>query len=260
MGYSRDSARSIRDFWEYDPNSDQWTRKANFPGAEREGATGFAIANKGYIAGATDLWEYDPAIDQWTRKADFPGTSRTFAACFSAGSKGYVGTGYSSGAPNLPLDFWEYDAATNRWTQKADFPGPGRFKAVGFSILGKGYIGTGGIDPNANLSTTYNDFWEYDPATNQWNRKADLPGGNREGAIAWSIGTYGYVGAGFKFQPGGGNYKDYWQFNPAANKWNRTSDGEYASSVGTFAIGNSGYYVEFKNEGYPPKVYQFTVR
>ena len=40
------------------------------------------------------------------------------------------------------------------------------------------------------------DTWEYDPATDTWTRKDDFKGGVRDGALAFSIGGYGYVGTG----------------------------------------------------------------
>jgi N-acetylneuraminic acid mutarotase len=38
-----------KDFWEYDPAKDAWTRKADFEGGLRSGAIGFCINGKGYI-------------------------------------------------------------------------------------------------------------------------------------------------------------------------------------------------------------------
>ena len=65
------------DLWEYNPNTDQWTQKTNFPGGGRSYAVGFSIGNKGYVGlgGAIDFWEYNPANDTWLQKADFPGGS-----------------------------------------------------------------------------------------------------------------------------------------------------------------------------------------
>jgi N-acetylneuraminic acid mutarotase len=61
-----------KDFWEYDPDPtvNKWTRKADFGGAARDSAVGFAIGSMGlgYIGtgydGATeykDFWEYNPS-------------------------------------------------------------------------------------------------------------------------------------------------------------------------------------------------------
>src|SRR4249919_3048148 len=62
-----------------------------------------------------------------------------------------------------------------------------RGSAVSFSIGNKGYIGTG---------DSYNDFWEYDPATNVWTQKADFGGKGRDWATGFSIGNKGYIGTG----------------------------------------------------------------
>jgi len=161
-----------QDVWEYDPQSDIWTQKANFPGPGRQGAVGFSIGSKGYIglggggSGSVlstffnDFWEYDPQIDSWTQKADIPATGRQWAAGFSIGTKGYMGTGgiYPSGP--YYSDFWEWDQATDTWVQKADFGGGARNLTSGFSIGSKGYLGTG-YDGSPK-----NDFWEFDPASN----------------------------------------------------------------------------------------------
>lgn len=112
------------------------------------------------------------AQDTWVQKADFVGITRLGAAGFSIGNKGYVGTGTPFNGQWLK-DFWEYDPATNVWTQKADFAGISREGAVGFSIGSKGYLGTG--ENGDEWPFTFTDFWEYDPASNTWTRKADLP-------------------------------------------------------------------------------------
>src|SRR5437870_3933251 len=43
------------DFWEYDPNTNTWTQKANFAGNARSGAVGFSIGNKGYVGTGSNL-------------------------------------------------------------------------------------------------------------------------------------------------------------------------------------------------------------
>ncbi len=101
-----------KDFWEYDQNTDIWTRKADLGGTAREGAVGFNINNKGYIGtgyGApNDFWEYDPTANTWTRKADFAGGGRFSSAAFSIGSTGYIGLGVAGARVN---DLWAYSAA-----------------------------------------------------------------------------------------------------------------------------------------------------
>jgi N-acetylneuraminic acid mutarotase len=105
-----------KDFWEYDPALNTWTKKADFGGGVRWYATGFGIGSKGYIGtgGSTqygitvqkDLWEYDPVLNTWTKKADFPGVARWYAVGFGIGMKGYIGTGQDSNF-TYQKDLWD---------------------------------------------------------------------------------------------------------------------------------------------------------
>ncbi|WP_431216377.1 Kelch repeat-containing protein [Puia sp. P3] len=120
------------------------------------------------------------------------------------------------------------------WLQK---PSPGlagssRWEAVSFSIGNKGYVGGGtrSIVPSST-STNFIDFWEYDPATNAWTQKADLPGA-RSQATGFSIGSKGYMGN-----------RDFWEYDPATNTWTRKADfkGAGITTATGFSIGNKGY-------------------
>ncbi len=234
-----------KDFWEYDPATDTWTKKADFPGTN--GSTvGFSIGNKGYVglgynsSSGTflkDFWEYDPATDTWTQKTDFPGTQRGSAMGFSIGTKGYVGLGFFYLLNNYYYkDFWEYNPVTDTWTQKADYSGRGRTRALGFSIGNKGYIGTG-ADTNDNI---IKDFWEYNPATDTWTQKADFFE-TRADAVGFSIGSKGYVGTGVNTN----NIlkKDFWEYDPVIDVWTQKTDFPDTARVNAvcFSIGTKGY-------------------
>ena len=169
-----------KDFWEYDPITDSWTQKTDFP-SMRYGAAGFSIENKGYICTGgsnesfvpfpNDLQEYDPASDTWTAKAEIPatmglaGAGRSYSSHFCIGSKVYIGTGVyvDTSITWLPLytnDFWEWDQTTNTWTELAEFGGGCRQWAIGFAIGSKGYMGTGEYSGSG-----FNDLWEYSTLT-----------------------------------------------------------------------------------------------
>ncbi len=204
----------LNDFWEYDPGLNSWTPRANFAGTPRHYATGFSIGSKGYIGtGDTtassdyvkDFWEYDPIGDTWTPIALFPGLGRGPAVGFSIGTKGYFGTGNDEISDLPSRDFWEYDPASNSWTQKANIP-MGKCAATGFSLGGKGYIGTG-VDSIPPMFLMSIDFWEYDPLFNTWTQKTDFGGTARKHAVAFAIGTKGYLGTGY-------GTKDFWEFDP----------------------------------------------
>jgi N-acetylneuraminic acid mutarotase len=108
---------TTRDFWEYDPTGDTWTKRADFPGVGRGYAQGFAIGSKGYIGLGVqyvqpmtvpvDLWEYDPQGNAWIRQPDPPGSGRGMAVSFVIDSRGYVGLGH--GADEMDRsDVWKF--------------------------------------------------------------------------------------------------------------------------------------------------------
>ncbi len=241
--------------------SNTWTQRANFGGGLRNEAVGFSIGTRGYLGlGIDDLgnyyqdfWEYNPTTNTWTQKADFAGGLRMGPVGFSIGTKGYVGIGVS-GIPlqnqwtnpgNLTSDFWEYNPTTNTWTQKADFAGGLRGVAVGFSIGSKGYIGSGSsVIVNPSVTTIdHNDFWEYNPTTNLWTQKANIPG-PRSNSVGFSIGARGYVGAGSSnTSPLPTYYQDFWEYNPTTNLWTQKANfgGGTRISASGFSVGSRGY-------------------
>jgi hypothetical protein len=55
-----------------------------------------------------------------------------------------------------------------------------------FLLNGKGYFGLGYDDPS-RLNPEGADFWEYDPATDGWTQKHDVPFVSREAAVVLNI-------------------------------------------------------------------------
>ncbi|CAN5447235.1 kelch repeat-containing protein [soil metagenome] len=203
------------DFWEYNPGTNVWTAKANYPGNFGNGvyfATGFSILNKGYICGGKvgpanildELWEFTPSTNSWLQKANYPAGNRYGGVAFTIGNYGYFGTGTDEAVLNT--NFYKYDPIANTWTAIANFPSSARFSCSAFSISGKGYMmfGTDG---------GYKDeLWQYDPAYNFWFPKASIPGGARRASIAFSIGGKGYAGTG---KGPTGTRKDFWEYLPS---------------------------------------------
>ena len=113
--------------WAYDPTSDTWSRKADFPGRSRQRGTGFALARRGYFGlgltedgqGLRDLWQYDPTLDRWQYVTNYPGQGHQYLAVFSAPDgfkpeRAYLGWGYESQRITTGLnrvvgctDWWE---------------------------------------------------------------------------------------------------------------------------------------------------------
>ncbi len=201
-GSYEDTSDLEQSLWEYNPQTNEWTQKADFPGGPRDGGYSFAIGGKGYIGGGfegqflqNDLYEYDPDLNEWNQKSDFPGGPVIFPASFVINEKAYVGTG-AQGTPEIQ-DLWEYDPATDSWDQKTDFPGEPRQTAGGFSIGDRGYIG-GGM---SGYSVNRTDFWEYDPASDTWEVlvDADYPAQHTAWSTCFVLGTTVYFGLGVSF-------------------------------------------------------------
>ncbi|MBI4946004.1 MAG: T9SS type A sorting domain-containing protein [Bacteroidetes bacterium] len=207
------------DLWEYNPQADTWTQKANFPGGGRGYGIGFAINGKGYFGCGRDVnnlwyndfWEWDTLTNIWSPKANVGGAARAAATAFVLNGKGYVGTGESSS--NYLNDIWEYNPTNDSWTQKNLFAGSARQdvdRAV-FTVGNKAYLGLGiGIG-------NYADFWEYDPNLDFWTQKANFPGGPVFGATGFSINAIGFIGLGTNFGD-----STLWEYNTSTNNWSGT--------------------------------------
>jgi N-acetylneuraminic acid mutarotase len=85
-----------------------------------------------------------------------------------------------------------------------------------------------------------NDIWEYDPARDYWIQKADFPGNARNGAVAFSTSTKGYVGTGYD---GYDKLSDFWEYDPQSNAWTQVADFAGSARYGAvaFSVDNKGY-------------------
>lgn len=243
------NTRCYNELWEYDPQNDTWTKKANFPGVCRFLTSGFSINGKGYVGlgrnnnnlQETDFWEYDPTTDSWTQKAQFPGIGRDHAVGFSIGNKGYLGTG-TTPATTTQLsgiylnDFWEYDPTLDAWTQKANVPDSARTNAVGISLNGKGYLGLGSVK-YPNQGRTY--FYEYDPTLDTWTQKQSIPeAATRDIACIFHLHNEIYVVGGIKLSgPNGPEYlSTCLKYKPASNSWSYQSSFGGSAAAGQVAL------------------------
>lgn len=223
-----------KDFYKYDPATNQWTRIADFGGYAFSYGYAAAVNGKGYagLGGGPDWYQYDPSTNTWTQKANFPEASIRSSTGFVIGNNIYVGTGDIGGYSNK---FWMYDTQNDTWTPKADFGGIARYGAVSFSINGKGYIGTG-----TKNYVQQSDFWEYDPSTNVWTEKASYPAGGIYYGEAFAIGNKGYLGMGLNQT--NDPVSDFYQYDPATNTWTAvTSYPTTQFEAPVFVIGNYAY-------------------
>lgn len=135
----------------------------------------------------------------------------------------------------LPLELLSYG-----WVQKADFGGVARHRTTMLTIGNKIYTGLGHYN-GAGVNILFDDWWEYDPATNAWTQKADYMGGICYHASGFTIGNYGYVGTG-RISPGGNTLvKDFFRYDPVANTWVQRTDFPGVAIRGGVAFTANGY-------------------
>ncbi|HNK99305.1 MAG TPA: hypothetical protein PKO19_14425, partial [Chitinophagales bacterium] len=91
----------FEDIWEYDPSTNTWAQKADFPGGKMLQCVAFTIGQTAYVGTGRDpmfvehdeFYAYNPKTNTWTEVAAFEGSNRHGAVAFAINGKGYVVTG-----------------------------------------------------------------------------------------------------------------------------------------------------------------------
>ena len=238
------------DFMRYEAMTDTWETLPDFPGLARSFSYATSRGPKAYVgfggsANGTplrDLWEYDSETEEWSQLADCPCSPRYHPAFIQLDDKIYVGLGNNNS--NLD-DWWEYDIPTDTWSQKDDLPGPSRHHPFYFGIEGIAYVGFGhGDNVNGNLSV-YNDFYQFDPATDEWTQLNDFPG---EARVAGT--QFDYNGKGYVLSGDGDNHSfmeegEFWEYEPQSDEWTQLTShpGSSRWAPGSFVIDDYVYFM-----------------
>jgi len=212
------------DVYEYDPSTDSFTQKGNFPG----GARGFSIGDtwngKAYIGFGlnsnnqylNDLWEYNPEDDSWNQLASCPCTARYHPAFIAHNDKIFVGMG-SSANGNLN-DWWIYDMTTNTWSQGPNFPSTTRHHPYQFAVGDYVYTGFG------HGQSIYNEWYRFDPSDNTWSEMASLPGEGRVAGQQFSYNGKGYILSGEGMDHNAMDEGEFYSYDPETDSWERLPD------------------------------------
>ncbi len=219
-----------KDFYEYNPEKNIWTARAEFLGTARVDASSFVIDDLGYVGTGydaegycSDFYQYNPLQDSWKRVADFAEGPVSSSIGISTGTKGFIVAG--DRIPYNKKFIYEYLPKFNRWEKRKDFPGHARYFLAGWGIDSNLLIaGVGGAEGGA---FRFRDFFMYNVSDDNWSRINDYPaskagnsrpcGGNVNGKI--------FSGTGFD-----GAYRNDWNvyeyFYPV-----RTDTGLYDEGV-----------------------------
>lgn len=112
------------------------------------------------------------AQSPWTKKADMPTGRWELSTCVVDGKIYAIG-----GAIFLQAlrTVEVYDPATDTWTKKSDMP-TARQALTSSVVNGKIYaIGGGLLEPTFSSGKSLSAVEEYDPATDTWTKKSDMP-------------------------------------------------------------------------------------
>ncbi len=157
----------LKDFYEYDPNTNTWQQVVSLGGSKREDAVAFVIDDQAYVGTGRnngvyefDFWAFSANTKTWTRKLELDEDDdyniiRHNASAFSLGGLGYIIGGSNGSTLNA---VWEYDPLLDSWEQLTGIEGSAREGHVAFSINSRAYITTG-----RTSSIRLDDLWEFQP-------------------------------------------------------------------------------------------------
>ncbi len=171
----------LNNFWEYDPASNHWTKKATYMAGMRQSGVIVSVGQYIYFGMGrapqpfgnflpnSNFYRYSIATDSWEKETDYPtefgNGERVFPCAFAVDEKFYFGCG----ATNTGMfQFHSYNPATKTWAKLADFP-DARLYATSFVYQNQGYIAKG-LTVQGALTA---DVYKYDIAANKWIKMPD---------------------------------------------------------------------------------------
>lgn len=235
VGHINSGALSIayQDWWEFDPATNVWTQKANYPPVGgRFACNGFVIGNKGYLGcgneqnwgSHAEFYEFDPIANVWTQKATFPYPQEGPLA-WSVNGKGYMGAGGGQG-------FYEYNPVNDSWTLVPILGSlPMSWYGMATTINNKAYLLPGGSS----------QLYEFDPTVPSLIPKAMFPISGLYAAACFALnGKMNVVMGGVGFYT---DQKGHWTYDPVTNIWDTLPNfpGSRRHYVQGFSIGTKGY-------------------
>lgn len=240
-----------KSFYSYDPTTDRWTQKADFPGLARGFAIGQVWEGKAYFGfGANgnsllnDFWEYDPQTDAWTRLADCACDGRTHPALVALNGEIYVGLGGTvNGNDN---DWWVYNIADNAWEERATYPAAGRHHPFQFTDGRYVYVAFG--HGNGFIS---NQMYRYDPTDDSWIEVQRLPAEGRVAGTQKSYDGVGLVLSGDGDDHGVMPTGEFWMYQPELDEWTELTPhpGFSRWAPASFIINDEMYLINGERNG-----------
>jgi N-acetylneuraminic acid mutarotase len=192
--------------------------------------------------------EYDPVTNKWTRKANLPSPKGNFSTSVVDG-KIYAIGGDDSPDWTSPL-VEEYDPITDKWTRKADMPTARSYLST-CAVNDKIYAIGGYKRDHLNGDIVFfSTVEEYDPKTDTWTKKTDMPTKRALGPSSASLvdGQIYVIGGTIGDDNGFDDLSSVEQYDPIADKWTQKANMPTARGAST-AVVNGRIYAIGGHEG-----------
>lgn len=245
------SGAASNELWEYNPNSDTWTKKSI---SVSTNLRGFTYQNQIYHMDGNQLYLYNAINDTRELVSVCNGLSNPVLKMVFVKDD----IAYFLNTSNNSSDLWKYNFISNEWSEEAKKLSVYSEGAAGF-IIGEDVYYLSLLSPLGNKITkfdfvsenfldhlslsegqylryvldpatfsvdnysyiidghdiytksSYNKMLRYDPSTNTYMELTPPPFTPRTGFVGFSIGKKGYCGL-------GGNNTDFWEFDPDKRK------------------------------------------
>jgi N-acetylneuraminic acid mutarotase len=192
----------LRDWWRFNPATNQWDSLAPYPDVTTIAAVPFIAGNRIYVLyGATDTpsrqinW-YDPVTNSWHQLEDDHYRALTVFKPVGAQIQDqyYFGLGYNQ--TNM-TQWYRVNLVENQWTKCSSLPGKGRTFSACCATNDYIYV-FGGRHFAGDLTggEVFADMLRFDPTHDQWTRGGVMPCGSAENQIAFAINGKAYFGLG----------------------------------------------------------------
>jgi len=206
--------------------NDGWTAGTDMPTGRWDYYTCVVDGKIYAIGGAGPVYEalhsvevYDPGTDTWTTKSEMPTARQGLTISVVNGKIYAIGGGASSSSSYGQVETFstveEYEPATDTWTTKSPMPTSRGFHFANV-VDGKIYVigGSQASEPNRNRVPTVE---VYDPATDTWTQKGNMPGKRSAGSSSVVDGKI-YIIGGYE----GARRVD--EYDPSTNTWTTKSE------------------------------------
>jgi N-acetylneuraminic acid mutarotase len=214
----------------YDRSSGEWSQIPLYNNKPRALHASCVVDGKLYVMGGFDSTRslstmdmFDPNTGEWVSKKAMS-IDRSLPASASIDGKIYVmgGTQYIGSNPGQEFNTVEvYDINNDTWTQLADMP-RNNWAQIAVAVNGKIYVLGGRTrDESVPGPGPYASVDVYDPQTNTWTTKSDMPTGRSSLSACVLEGNIYAIGG--WFHSGSSIYDKVEVYNPDRDEWKTES-------------------------------------